>query len=457
MLAVCSAKRCRNLPPHPPHGPEAAEVATRMPSVSSANALAAPFQLRVKVVGPSRSTDLKAKELNLNVIESNTVNEVKERIADALGIAVRSFWSLHPYLGDNIEGGHLADHGIVSDMELFLVVDQKASEGEGAPDETDPKCAEAAKGATNATRRIAHTLVDFNNDQHLRKLVHEGLQHDSTWQRAYLVYCCMHEVESTSPEDLDIELLKEFVERNFAEFAEKSWAQSVIREAILNKTTLPKTSGNTSVTSAEGDAEQISRAGQWSRPAKATTHKPTSAPGVQHPIPSATAVSAGISQVAQYANEKRISQKRKLEGDKVPKPSSAPAVSPSWPAAVPSSAPQFSTRSDHGNASVIRRLMTSHGAGIRPSSALARREVQSKQYELYEWLKGLDGGTGVLLEYFDVLVEEFDGNLSQIAAAKASGNGKQSVVDRVDPLFWETVRVTRIGHKIMFARGIAQL
>lgn len=62
-----------------------------------------------------------------------------------------------------------------------------------------------------------------------------------------------------------------------------------------------------------------------------------------------------------------------------------------------------------------------------------------------------------MLTYFDVLAAEFDADLAQIAAAKVEGGERRGILGAVDPSFWETVKVQKTGHKMLFARGIAKL
>lgn len=73
------------------------------------------------------------------------------------------------------------------------------------------------------------------------------------------------------------------------------------------------------------------------------------------------------------------------------------------------------------------------------------------------WLEGLDDGVGAMLQYYDALCAEFDGDLSMIAAAKVEGGERKGILGAVDASFWETVRVEKIGHKMLFAKGIAKL
>jgi len=81
-----------------------------------------------------------------------------------------------------------------------------------------------------------------------------------------------------------------------------------------------------------------------------------------------------------------------------------------------------------------------------------------REQKLKDWLLGLDDGSGVLMQYFDVLRDEFDADLTQIAAVKGDdGNGTKGLMGAVDPIFWETVKVPKLGHRMLLARGISQL
>jgi hypothetical protein len=96
----------------------------------------------------------------------------------------------------------------------------------------------------------------------------------------------------------------------------------------------------------------------------------------------------------------------------------------------------------------------------QPSAANKRAREEddnAKANELKEWLHSLDEGAGAMLTYFDVLKTEFDADLGQIAAAKVDASGKGGILGAVDPSFWDTVKVQKTGHKMLFARGIAKL
>jgi len=86
-------------------------------------------------------------------------------------------------------------------------------------------------------------------------------------------------------------------------------------------------------------------------------------------------------------------------------------------------------------------------------------EEQNRFDKLLKWLKGLDNGKGAMIRFFDPLVSEFDGDLMQIAAAmKDSGEKSRcSLVETVDPMFWDVLGVETIGQKMLLARGIAKL
>lgn len=61
------------------------------------------------------------------------------------------------------------------------------------------------------------------------------------------------------------------------------------------------------------------------------------------------------------------------------------------------------------------------------------------------------------MQYYEVLESEFDADLAQIAAAKVDMGERQGILGAVDPAFWDTVKVEKTGHKMLFARGIAKL
>jgi len=93
-----------------------------------------------------------------------------------------------------------------------------------------------------------------------------------------------------------------------------------------------------------------------------------------------------------------------------------------------------------------------------PESKRARTDgPDGRQGELWKWLQELDCGKGQMLRYFDVLAQEFDADLRQIAAAKVDRDPREGLLNTVEPSFWEAVQVEKAGHKMLFARGIAAL
>lgn len=86
---------------------------------------------------------------------------------------------------------------------------------------------------------------------------------------------------------------------------------------------------------------------------------------------------------------------------------------------------------------------------------LKRKFVETRKFT--DWLIALDAGRGAMLQYLDALICEFDGDFLQLCAAwRGMGLGK-SVLDSVDSAFWDAVGIHRIGHRLLFARGIEDL
>ena len=75
---------------------------------------------------------------------------------------------------------------------------------------------------------------------------------------------------------------------------------------------------------------------------------------------------------------------------------------------------------------------------------------------LQNWLKTLDGGKGRMLQYQEMLVNKFDADLAKIAAAHLACSNP-NIPGAVEPAFWEAIGIAKAGHKMLFARGIAQL
>jgi len=77
---------------------------------------------------------------------------------------------------------------------------------------------------------------------------------------------------------------------------------------------------------------------------------------------------------------------------------------------------------------------------------------------LKAWLCSLDGGAGLMLQYYEILAAEFDADLAQIVAVRHdSRKGQQGLLGMVDPVFWDIVKVRKMGHRMLFARGISRL
>lgn len=85
------------------------------------------------------------------------------------------------------------------------------------------------------------------------------------------------------------------------------------------------------------------------------------------------------------------------------------------------------------------------------------REEEERHVRLKQWLTGLDEGKGDMLAYYEALKEEFDGDLTQIAAARIENNPRASPVEQVEPTFWEAIKCTKGVHRLKFARGIISL
>lgn len=94
-----------------------------------------------------------------------------------------------------------------------------------------------------------------------------------------------------------------------------------------------------------------------------------------------------------------------------------------------------------------------------PTSPLssASEEVQVVHEELELWLTSLDGGRGGMLQYLPALAN-FSTNLKEIAAVRERPpDSGQSILDVIRPTFWNDIGVSKQGHKLVIARGLAQL
>lgn len=92
-----------------------------------------------------------------------------------------------------------------------------------------------------------------------------------------------------------------------------------------------------------------------------------------------------------------------------------------------------------------------------PPGAPSARPGPRDADQLRKWLLSLSHGDEALLQYHQALVDEFDGDLKQIAAARMEGVTSAGSCAHVDPEFWETIRCTKAGHKLLLAKGICDL
>merc|ERR1712061_826571 len=69
----------------------------------------------------------------------------------------------------------------------------------------------------------------------------------------------------------------------------------------------------------------------------------------------------------------------------------------------------------------------------------------SAQRKLHEWLMTLDDGQGALLQYFDVINNEFDASFSQIVAVRLSQPFAPGTLGTIDPPFWEICGIEPMG------------
>ncbi|CAE7031209.1 unnamed protein product [Symbiodinium sp. CCMP2456] len=96
----------------------------------------------------------------------------------------------------------------------------------------------------------------------------------------------------------------------------------------------------------------------------------------------------------------------------------------------------------------------------QPPPDLGLEELSSEHAELKRWLSGLDGHKGALLTYFDVLVNEFDGDLSILKNVKTEppeGSQNRGLFSFIIDDFWTTINVRTMGHKTLLAKGIKEL
>jgi len=80
-----------------------------------------------------------------------------------------------------------------------------------------------------------------------------------------------------------------------------------------------------------------------------------------------------------------------------------------------------------------------------------------REAKFREWLINLDDGVGAMLQYEEVLIAEFDADLTQLAAVKRDADAAEGLLGFVDPIFWEIVCMRKLGHRMLIARGIMKL
>lgn len=91
------------------------------------------------------------------------------------------------------------------------------------------------------------------------------------------------------------------------------------------------------------------------------------------------------------------------------------------------------------------------------SSALSIQPEGEGEQRVWDWLFELDSGRGSLLRYFGAIRTEFDADFSQIAAARLPTPITPGTLGSIEPSFFEVLGVKPIGHRLLFAKGIAAL
>lgn len=87
----------------------------------------------------------------------------------------------------------------------------------------------------------------------------------------------------------------------------------------------------------------------------------------------------------------------------------------------------------------------------------ANAHADERDMRFSAWLRSLDDGHGCLLSYMDAIRREFECDFSQVAAARLSEPISSGVLGIVDPSFFEVIGVKSMGHRLLFAKGIAAL
>ena len=103
-------------------------------------------------------------------------------------------------------------------------------------------------------------------------------------------------------------------------------------------------------------------------------------------------------------------------------------------------------------------LMQMDAIEIVPVGAITGTGPQkTKEQQMRDWLLSLDEGKGHLLRYFSVIRREFDCDFDQLAAARLTvPMDRRVVLGQIDPIFWQVVEPTTLGHKFILAQAIIQ-
>lgn len=93
----------------------------------------------------------------------------------------------------------------------------------------------------------------------------------------------------------------------------------------------------------------------------------------------------------------------------------------------------------------------------KDDGTLVAAAMDDNEQATWDWLEGLDGGRGSLLQYFGTIKSEFDADFTQIAAARLDTPSGPGALGSIEPSFFEALGVTKAGHKMLFAKGILAL
>eukprot|EP00439_Symbiodinium_sp_Y106_P068630 s1515_g11.t1 len=82
--------------------------------------------------------------------------------------------------------------------------------------------------------------------------------------------------------------------------------------------------------------------------------------------------------------------------------------------------------------------------------------IKCRAEQFREWLRGLDKGRGVLLQYYPALKQNFNADTSRLLSMKVGGAGSVGV-RAIDPALWNMCEIKPLGHRAMLSRGICEL